>query len=105
MQFAAQRIALDLHEAGFNAVVAAGSNSSHADLMLRKSSLAGADPSAVLDRYCAHAGESPLAADANPTSLYKAEREFLDQHTLIPLVDLPRAYAIGAARTRSSSER
>lgn len=95
MQLAAQRIALDLHEAGLNAVVAAGSNSSHADLTLRRSSLAGANPSAVLDQVLRGAGESPLAADANPTSLYKTERTFLDQHTLIPLVDLPRAYALG----------
>lgn len=96
MQLAAQRIALNLHEVGFNAVVAAqGSNSARADLTLRRFPLAGADPSAVLDEVLRSAGDSLLASDANPTSLYKTERTFLDQHTLIPLVDLPRAYALG----------
>jgi MarR-like DNA-binding transcriptional regulator SgrR of sgrS sRNA len=96
MQLAAQRIALNLHEAGLNAVVAAqGPNSARADLTLRRFPLAGTDPSAVLDEVLRSAGDSLLVADANPTSLYKAERSFLDQHTLIPLVDLPRAYALG----------
>lgn len=96
MQLAAQRIALNLHEAGFNAVVAApGSNGAHADLTLRTLPLAGADASAVLDEVLRSAGDSLLASDANPTTLYKKERMLLDQHTLIPLVDLPRAYALG----------
>ena len=29
-----------------------------------------------------------------PAGLYKTEREFLGTHTLIPLIYLPRAYAI-----------
>lgn len=96
MQLAAQRIALNLHEAGINAQVAAPSlNGARADLTLRGFSLAGADPSAVLDEVLRSAGESPIGADANPASLYKTERTLLDQHTLIPLVDLPRAYASG----------
>jgi hypothetical protein len=31
-----------------------------------------------------------------PTTLYRAERDYLERSTLVPLVDLPRAYAIGA---------
>ena len=96
VQLAAQRIALNLHEAGLNAVIAVpGSNSSRTDLTLRRFPLAGADPSAVLDEVLRSAGESPVGVDENPATLYKAEHTFLEQHTLVPLVDLPRAYALG----------
>ena len=33
--------------------------------------------------------------DQTPAGLYKIERDFLENHTLIPLLYLPRAYAIG----------
>jgi hypothetical protein len=32
-----------------------------------------------------------------PAGLFKVEREFLDTHTLIPLLYLPRAYGPSAA--------
>lgn len=100
MQLAAQRIALNLREAGLNAVAAfPGANSQRPDLTLRRFSLAGADPSAVLDEVLGAAGESLAGADENPTSLYKTECTYLDRHTLVPLVNLPRAYALGP-RTR-----
>ena len=96
MQLAAQRIALNLQEAGMNAVVIPpGVNGPRPDLTLRRLPIAGANPSAVLDEVLRGAGESPIGADLNPAALYKAERTVLDQHTLIPLVDLPRAYAVG----------
>jgi hypothetical protein len=37
---------------------------------------------------------SPVLANAAP-ELFNAEREFLQTHTLIPLLYLPRAYAVG----------
>ena len=40
-------------------------------------------------------GPDDLLLDQSPAGLYKVEREFLETHTLIPLLDLPRAYAIG----------
>ncbi len=95
MQLAAQRIALNLHEAGFNAIVAASGNGPHPDLMLRRIALSGGLPSAVLDGVMRATGVAPVGSDLAPASLYKAERAFLDQHTLIPLVDLPHAYALG----------
>jgi len=96
LQLAAQRIALNLHEAGLNAAVAApGVNSMHSDMALRRLTIPGTDPSAVLDEVLRSAGESSIGADRSPAALYKAERTVLDQHTLIPLVDLPRTYALG----------
>jgi hypothetical protein len=35
-------------------------------------------------------------ASRNSTSLYRAEHDVLDLKTLIPLLDLPRAWAIGS---------
>jgi hypothetical protein len=33
--------------------------------------------------------------EQTPAGLYRIERDFLESHTLIPLLDLPRAYAVG----------
>jgi peptide/nickel transport system substrate-binding protein len=95
MQLAAQRIALNLREAGFNAVVATTPASQHPDLTLRRIPLQGGSPSAVLDAVLRSCGETQLGTDSNPSALYKAERTFLDQHTLVPLVNLPHAFAAG----------
>jgi hypothetical protein len=78
MQLAAQRIALNLREAGFNVQVANTRNAPHADLALRS------------------AGENVPVSGQNPTALYRAEHDFLDLKTLIPLLDLPRAWAVGS---------
>jgi len=92
MQLAAQRIALNLREAGFDVQV---TGAPHADLMLRSIPLASADPVAALDSVLRASGEpAPLAA-TSPTALYRAEHDFLDRKTLVPLLDLPRAYAVG----------
>jgi MarR-like DNA-binding transcriptional regulator SgrR of sgrS sRNA len=95
MQLAAQRIVLNLREAGFNATVTGTAAAQHADLTLRRIPLQGGSSSAVLDQVLRAAGETQLGTASNPAALYKAERTFLEQHTLIPLVDLPRAYALG----------
>lgn len=95
MQLAAQRLALNLREAGLNAAVAVPGSGQHEDLTLRTFPLEGGEASAVLDAVLRSAGESPVGVDTNPAALYKAERAFLDRHTLIPLIDLPRAYALG----------
>lgn len=97
MQLAAQRIALNLREAGFNVQVGAPAAGRPSDLALRSLPLAGGSPAAVLEVLLRSAGEpEPTMPDASLTSLYKAEREALDRHTLVPLLDLPRACAIGA---------
>jgi MarR-like DNA-binding transcriptional regulator SgrR of sgrS sRNA len=96
MQLAAQRIALNLREAGFNVQAANARNSPHADLALRKLPLGGADPAAALETLLRSAGENVPVAGQGPTALYRAERDFLDLKTLVPLLDLPRAWAIGS---------
>jgi len=95
MQLAAQRIALNLREAGFNVQVVSANNSQHADLILRKLPLQGAEPASALEVLLRSAGQTPPAVEQNPAAFFNAEREFLDRHTLVPLLDLPRAYATG----------
>jgi hypothetical protein len=66
------------------------------NLSLREVPIPNGDPSAVLDVMLENLGHSPTPADKDPRSLYKSEREFLGAKTWIPLLDLPRAYAIGS---------
>lgn len=87
MQLAAQRIVLNLREAGFNAQIGPG----HADLVLHRIWLEGPGPEAALDRVLNAAGPT---ADTDPANLYEKERSFLARATIIPLVSLPRAVAI-----------
>ena len=94
VQLAAQRIALNLREAGFNVQVAAAAGAPNVDLALLTLPLLSADPAAALETLLRAAGQSIPVVDQTPAGLYLAEREFLDLHTLVPLLDLPRAYAI-----------
>ncbi len=71
MQLAAQRIALNLHEAGFNVQVANAHNAPHTDLALRKLPLEGADPAAALETLLRGAGETAPVAGQNPDALFK----------------------------------
>jgi peptide/nickel transport system substrate-binding protein len=94
MQLAAQRIALNLHEAGFNVQVT-NTPGQRPDMILRKLPIMGADPAAALEEILWSAGLLAPAAAQNSTALYNAERAALDDKRLIPLLDLPRAYASG----------
>ena len=89
VQLAAQRIALDLRESGFN-VQMAKANEPHSDLVLRKLPLAGADPAATLEELLRSAGQPPVSIVPDPSALLKAERDLIDRHTLVPLLNLPQ---------------
>ena len=95
MQLVAQRIALNLREAGFNIQVTSAANAQHVDLILRKLPLQGGEPAAALEGLLRRAGQMASVVDQTPAALFKVEREFLDRKTLVPLLNLPRAYAIG----------
>ncbi len=92
MQLAAQRIALNLHEAGFDVQV---TSSPHTDLMFRSIPLDSTDASAALESVLHAAGETTPIAATSPTAVYRAEHDFLNRKTLVPLLDLPCAYAVG----------
>ncbi len=91
MQLAAQRVILNLREAGFNVQPASPGNQ-RADLNLITLSLLGADPSASLEQVIGGQGHW-TAVDSDSVSEYKAERALLDRRMIVPLLHLPRAYA------------
>jgi MarR-like DNA-binding transcriptional regulator SgrR of sgrS sRNA len=95
MQLAAQRIALNLHDAGFNVQVVAAGGARPADLALHRLTLASNQPRAALEAMMRGAGVQAPVLEHTPAGLYKVERDFLETHTLIPLFYLSRAYAIG----------
>jgi peptide/nickel transport system substrate-binding protein len=95
VQLAAQRIALNLREAGFN-VQMAPAGSQHADLALRKFSISGNDPSAALERILWDAGKPAPVSEQTTADLYRREQSILEEHRIIPLLDLPLGYASGA---------
>jgi peptide/nickel transport system substrate-binding protein len=94
MQLAAQRIALNLREAGFNVQMANG-GAAHADLMLRRLALECNQPQAALESILRDAGLAAAGIEPAPDALYRAEREALDRRTLIPLLYLPRSFGVG----------
>jgi len=96
MQLVAQRIALNLHEAGFNVQVTLASYTRSAELALRELPLEGGDSAAALEILLRSTGENVPVARRDPMALYRAEHDFLDLKTLVPLLDLPRAWAIGS---------
>jgi MarR-like DNA-binding transcriptional regulator SgrR of sgrS sRNA len=97
MQLAAQRIALNLHDAGFQVKVVpllTGLNATQrADLVLRELPVAGGTPAATLEWLLHNLGLNTPVAPTEPVAAFKAEQDFLDQHTVIPLLFLPRAWA------------
>jgi peptide/nickel transport system substrate-binding protein len=90
IQLAAQRIALNLRDAGFTVQVV--NNAQHADLTLLKLPIEGAEPASAMENMLRSAGQLAPVTQTTPSALFQAEREFLNLHTLIPLIDLPRAY-------------
>ena len=95
MQLAAQRIGLNLREAGFNVQMASASTR-RADLVLREIPLAENEPAAALEQVMRSAGNLTPMTATTPQELLKVEQTALDEKTVIPLLDLPRAYATGA---------
>ncbi len=94
MQLAAQRIALNLHDAGFNVQVIAAGGGRSADLALRRILLASNQLQAALESILLGEGVRTPVLDQSPSRAFQVERNFLENHTLIPLLDLPRAYAV-----------
>jgi ABC-type transport system substrate-binding protein len=94
MQLAAERLALNLHEAGFNVQAATDSRPTGA-LELRRVHLEATDPGAALDEMLARFGENGSVSGMDAVSLWQQERAVLDKDTIVPLLWLPRAWAVG----------
>jgi peptide/nickel transport system substrate-binding protein len=92
-QLAAQRIALNLREAGLNVQVA-GASRQYADLTLRRIPIQGGVPAAALESMLRSVGDTTPVTEQSPVALFKREQDFLDQKKVIPLLALPKAYAV-----------
>lgn len=99
MQLAAQRIELNLREAGFNVQLAPTGSPQHADMVLLRIALRSSKPQAALESLLRGVGVAAPVLEDSPSGLYRVEHDFLETHTLIPLLYLPRAYA-AAGRVR-----
>jgi peptide/nickel transport system substrate-binding protein len=95
MQLAAQRIALNLREAGFNVQIVSASAGLRSDMTLRSIPLEAVEPAAALEALLRSVGQASPLVEQIPAALYKVEREFLERHTVVPLLILPLAYAAG----------
>ena len=94
MQLTAQRLALNLREAGINVKTAAPGSTAYSDIVLRKLPIAGSDAAGVLGRLLLVAGQSPAISSHDLQGIFGIEQDILRRHLIIPLVDLPRAYAV-----------
>jgi len=93
MQLAAQRIALNLHEAGFTVQVLPAAQ--HPDLVLRRLPLEGSQPAAALASLLVATGQATPVEEQSLSEVFKVEHELLSRNTLIPLLYLPRSIAAG----------
>lgn len=93
MQLATERIALDLHEAGFRAQIASGGQKP--DILLQQVHLENFDLRAALNEMLEACGENVTVTSTDAATLYRAERDFLSTASIAPLLWLPRSYAVG----------
>lgn len=93
MQLVAERIVLNLREAGFNAQVRPPSSQQTPDLLLKRIHLEGGDAAAGLNEMLEDFGQQITGETGDPGALYKTERDFLKTYQAIPLLYLPRALA------------
>ncbi len=94
MQLSAERIVLNLREAGFQAQIVPVGGKTQADIVLRQIHLETSDPSAALDEMVLASRQHLSFHGTDMASLYRAEKEFLATYTVVPLLWLPRAYAV-----------
>jgi ABC-type transport system substrate-binding protein len=95
MHLAAERLALNLREAGFSVQVAPAEFRPPPALTLRRVHLEASGPAAALDEMLAHFGQNGTVTATDPASLWRTERGVLDNETIVPLLWLPRAWAAG----------
>jgi peptide/nickel transport system substrate-binding protein len=91
----AERLTLNARDAGLNLQLMA---SGTADVRLVRVPLQSADPLTALSHAASDLGFPAIKAASDSTGqLYIAERALLETQRVIPLLHLPRAYALGAA--------
>jgi peptide/nickel transport system substrate-binding protein len=94
MQLAAERIALNLREAGFRVQVASPRSHVPADIVLRRIPLEEAGAQAGLNEMLGNLGQNITVTGTDAAALYRSERDFLAAYSAVPLLYLPRAWAV-----------
>jgi peptide/nickel transport system substrate-binding protein len=87
LQLIAERVALNARDAGFQVQVVPDNANHSADIKVERIPLSSTNVAVALRGLGARIDPSAESEE----SLYRAEREFLQQYTVIPLVHLPRA--------------
>jgi len=93
IRLAGARLALNLHEAGFNVRMVAPGKPTAMDLQLIH--LGETAPRAALDEMLAAFGLNATVNGTGAQALWQAESSALKSNTVVPLLWLPRAWAIG----------
>ena len=96
LQLVAQRLALNLRDAGWNVQAVPIAANPNTELSLRLLHLEAADAQSVLRETLQDFGAPSHDDLSDPLALYRAEAAFLQSHTVVPLLYLPRAYGVSA---------
>jgi ABC-type transport system substrate-binding protein len=94
LQLVAERLALNLRDAGWNVRVVSQAASPNAELALHLVHVEAADAASALQETLEDFGAAARDEGSDPAILYRAERSFLQSHTVVPLLYLPRAYGV-----------
>jgi peptide/nickel transport system substrate-binding protein len=99
MHLTADRIALNLQDAGFRVQVVTrtvnSETSGSPDLILRKIHREASALPSTLQQMLAAFNQSLPEDSLDPSTLYREEAAFLQTHRAVPLLYLPRAYGVG----------
>lgn len=91
LQLVAERIALNAREAG---IQAQATSATQADFAVARIPLPSAQPQIALEMLAATVKTELTIASSESEELFRAERELLTQSNMVPLLYVPRAYAV-----------
>jgi len=94
LQLVAERLALNLRDAGWNMQVVSQATTPDAALVLRLVHVEAADAPSELRETMEDFGGTPHDDASDPAALYRTERSFLQSYNVVPLLYLPRAYGV-----------
>jgi peptide/nickel transport system substrate-binding protein len=92
LELVAERLALNLRDAGWTVRVVSQAANPNAELSLRLVHVEAADAASTLRELMQDFGASPHEEIADPSALYSAESTFLQSHIVVPLLYLSTAY-------------
>ncbi len=96
LQLAAERLALNLRDAGWNVQVVPQARNPHPDLALLMIHLEAADAASALREMMEKFDATAHEEATDPADLYRTESRFLQSHNVVPLLYLTRAYGVSS---------